>query len=132
LSEIGTPPPTPDEEVAIINGQHYYSDDGFDHDSYMNPNYAHTIATEEESDYGASVAATSYFASTFRDSNYYEPSHTDTQARIQPHRIDGDDAILKIKAWPSNEVYSPHLKMSKYILDEHSNYKINYYTIRIL
>ncbi|KAI8052192.1 hypothetical protein BDF22DRAFT_744416 [Syncephalis plumigaleata] len=112
LSEIGTPPPSPDEEVAIINGQHYYGDDGFDHDSYMDPNYAHTIATEEEeSDYGASVAATSYFASTFRDSNYYEPSHADTQARMQPHRIDGDDAMLKIKAWPGNEVYSPHLKM---------------------
>ncbi|KAI9592329.1 hypothetical protein BDF19DRAFT_425524 [Syncephalis fuscata] len=111
LAELGTPPPSPDEEVALINGQHYYGDDGFDHDSYMDPNYAHTIATEEESDYGASVAATSYFASTFNDTQMYSPSHADTQSRMQPHRIEGDDAMLHVKTWPTSEIYSPHLKM---------------------
>jgi hypothetical protein len=107
LAEMSTPPPTPDEEVARING-HYYTNEGFDQLSYAETDYEQSVVTE--SDYGASVAAPSYFGTiTFTDTHGGADNHLETESQHQ--QVDGDDVALFIKHWPPNDPYSPHLKL---------------------
>src|SRR5688500_6052848 len=107
LAELGTPPPSPDEEVARING-HYDEQEDAGRGAGADVGYDPSVTSEEESDYGASVAAASYFAaSTFDEANGYGAGSTDAQSRA--YRVEGDDVEMRVKHWPPSEAYSPHL-----------------------